>query len=298
MPIVWSIVMLVVVMAVTGFGQAPSTTENASAYRDRISKWRKGVEDDLKKDEGWLSVAGLFWLIDGETTIGADPSNGVVLPHGSSPDMVGTLLNHEGRVTFTVAAGVTATIQGSPVASQELRLDSDRVKTGSLTWMAIKRGARIGIRVFDVNCKGRKEFAGCKWYPVDSKYRIMAKYVPYLVPKSMPITNVLGDTQSVSNPGYVTFSLGGKEYRLEAQEAGAGFFFNFRDLTSGKSTYPAGRFLDAPGPVNGEVLLDFNQATNPPCAFTSFATCPLPPVANYLSVAIPAGEKTHHPAED
>jgi uncharacterized protein (DUF1684 family) len=110
----------------------------------------------------------------------------------------------------------------------------------------------------------------------------------------LQITNVLGDTTPVPSPGYVTFTIGGKECRLEAQSEASGLFFNFSDTTSGKSTYPAGRFLDAPPPVNGTMTLDFNQATNPPCAWTAYATCPLPPAANHLSVAIRAGELAHH----
>jgi len=121
--------------------------------------------------------------------------------------------------------------------------------------------------------------------------------VPYDPPKSVGITNVIGDTAPVSIVGFVEFTMDGKTCRLDAQGAGAGLFINFRDLTSGDSTYPAGRFLDTGRPVNGEVELDFNRATNPPCAFTAFATCPLPPRQNYLEVGIPAGEKTHHPAE-
>ncbi|MDR3692191.1 MAG: DUF1684 domain-containing protein [Fimbriimonas sp.] len=277
--------------------QSPSKDDSGALYRDNIAKWRKGVEADLLTDEGWLSVAGLFWLQDGETTLGTDSNCGIVFPTGSAPGKVGTLTNSGGKVSFTVETGATATINGQAIDSRTLAPDSDRVQTGSVTWMVIRRGNRIGVRLFDKNSKGRREFKGCKWYPVDLRYRIMASYTAYPVPQEMPITNVLGDTQPVLNPGYVTFAIKGKEFRLEAQAAGNGFFFNFKDLTSGNETYPAGRFLDAPGPVNGKVLLDFNRATNPPCAFTAYATCPLPPRSNYLEVRIPAGEKTHHPAE-
>lgn len=273
------------------------TSETTKEYVERIAKWRKEQEADLLKPEGFLSVAGLFWLKDGINTIGSDPSSSIVLPHGSAPAKVGTLSLIANHVLFTAAGGANPTIGGEVTQSKDLAMDKDRVVTGSVTFMVIRRGSRTGVRLFDPNCKGRREFTGQKWFPVNPKYLVHAKYTAYDTPKSLPITNVLGDTSMVSNPGYVTFTVDGKECHLEAQAQGDGFFFNFKDLTSGNTTYPAGRFLDAPRPVNGEVTLDFNQATNPPCAFTSFATCPLPPRANFMTVAILAGEKTHHPVE-
>jgi uncharacterized protein (DUF1684 family) len=161
----------------------------------------------------------------------------------------------------------------------------------------IVRGDRVGLRLYDTESKARKEFHGLKWYPIDSKYKVQAKFTPFESGKTYPIKNVLGDTQNWRSPGFVTFSLDGKLCRLVALDEGDILFFNFQDQTSGKTTYPAGRFLYALKPIGGSVELDFNKATNPPCAFTSFATCPLPPRDNFLSVEVTAGEKVHHPTE-
>ncbi len=291
------IAMTSVVLAVVSLGQAEPPKESAKAYRDRILIWQKSIQADLETPEGWLSVAGLTWLNEGDNSIGCASKNRIILPTSAGTPIAGNLLLRSGTVTFQAQAGTNSKFKGKVVNQMPIQPDEDRIQTGGIIWMIIQRGKRIGVRMYDPNGRARKEFRGCKWYPVNPKYRVTAKYTEYLVPKSMPITNVLGDTQPVSNPGYVTFQIDGRECRLEAQAAGKGLFFNFRDNTSGKTTYPAGRFLDASGPVNNEVVLDFNQATNPPCAFTSFATCPLPPKENYLSVSIPAGEKTHHPAD-
>lgn len=278
--------------------RADTPSDEGKAYRQRIDRWRKDQAASLKAEGGWLTVAGLYWLKEGRNTIGTGASNALVLPAGSAPPSVGVVTLLNGMVSLQVANGVNATVKGKPITSLTLHSDRDgvpdRVVIGALTLTVIQRGARIGIRFFNANARGVKEFKGLKWYPVDPAYRVEARFVPYSPPKTVPIVNVLGDTVNTESPGYVVFTLGGKECRLDAQSAGSGLFFNFRDLTSGKTTYPAGRFLDAQGPKDGVVVLDFNQAVNPPCAFTAFATCPLPPRQNYLSVGIPSGEKTHH----
>jgi len=265
-------------------------------YRDRVAKFRQGSAAELTGDNGWLSVVGLCWLQDGQTVgFALDAKGHPVIPCPPSRTALGGFTRSGDKVTLNLTSGSDATVNGQPAQSGPLASDSDKLVVGNVTMVVIRRGARVGIRVFDGQSEARKEFKGQKWFPVDPAYCIQAKYIAYDKPKSMPITNVLGDTQPVPNPGYVEFTLHGKTCRLEAQDAGSGFFFNFSDLTTGKSTYPAGRFLDAPKPVNGFVTLDFNEATNPPCAFTAFATCPLPPSANALKVEVKAGEKTHHP---
>jgi len=279
-------------------GQRPDAAVEDSAYIERIAQWRKDQEMNLKAAGGWLSVAGLYWLKEGKNTLGTAASNDIVLPVGSAPAAVGVATLHQGKATLQLAEGVVATVKGTRITTLEMRSDAaglpDRVVIGALTLTIIQRGTRIGIRLYDDNARSRKEFSGLKWYPIDPAYRIQARFVPYDPPKTVPITNVIGDTADTVSHGYVTFSVNGKELRLDTQTQGDGLFINFRDLTTGKTTYPAGRFLDAPKPENGQVVLDFNQAYNPPCAFTAFATCPLPPRQNYLSVSIPAGEKTHH----
>ncbi len=260
-------------------------------YSARISKWRTDVEKRLKLEEGWLAVAGLHWLAEGDTTFGLTEAEHLEIP--ATGVVVGTIRREGERVTLRIVPSHQVHLNGAPVDNRELKLDADKVHVQKITLMAIHRGSRIGLRVWDANSDARRTFSGLKWFPIDSNLCVKAKYVAYEHPKSMSITSVIGDTAPVSNPGYAEFSLHGQSCRLEAQDAGDGLFFNFRDGTSGKNTYAAGRFLDAAKPVDGVVILDFNQATNPPCAFTEFATCPLPPRSNWLSVPIEAGEKTY-----
>jgi len=276
---------------------------NPQQYAQDLAKWRAGQEADLKADEGFLSVAGLFWLKEGDSTIGADSACDVKLPRGAGSGQFGVITRHGESVTMAIKPGVAVSVKNgaetTPAGTEvQFALDSTRVKIGSATFMAIHRGNRIGIRLWDKSCKGFTEFKGQKWFAPNPKYIVKAKFVAYDPPKMVDITNVLGDVQPVPIVGYVEFTVGGKVCRLDAQGAGDGLFMNFKDLTSGNATYPAGRFLDAPKPIDGVVMIDFNKATNPPCAFTAFATCPLPPRQNFLPVAIPAGEKTHHPIED
>jgi uncharacterized protein (DUF1684 family) len=289
--------LLLAALAVTANkGQTPETPAH---YTARITQWRKDHAEELMKNEGPLAMAGLFWLEEGDTPIGTGKSNKIVLPAGATSERVGVLSLHDGRVTLKIDRDAAVVVSGAAASGTvDMQPESTRADMGDLTIMVIHRGKRIGIRMFDLNCRGRREFEGLKWYPVDPAYRVRAKYTEYATPKSLPITNILGDTSPVANPGYVEFTVDGKMCRLEAQSDGAGFFFNFHDGTSGHETYPAGRFLNTPGPQGGYVDLDFNMAVNPPCAFTKYATCPLPPKDNFLNVAIPAGEKTHHPVGD
>jgi uncharacterized protein (DUF1684 family) len=151
------------------------------------------------------------------------------------------------------------------------------------------------LRLWDPNSKARKVFQGSRWFDPDPRFVVKAKYVLNPIGTTIPITNVLGDVEPTPNPGYVEFNFRGAACKLQAIAQGDGLFFNFKDFTSGKETYPAGRFLDADGPKDGFVTLDFNRATNPPCAFTAFATCPLPPAGNLIKYRMTAGEMTHHP---
>jgi hypothetical protein len=268
------------------------------AYLADVQKWRQQQEANLKKDDGWLTVAGLFWLNEGENGVGAGKANQIVLPPGSAPERVGSFAFRGGKTIFTAALGVPVTVGGKPVQKIEMRLDTPDPATilavRDLSMFVIQRGDRYGIRLRDKNSSFRRAFTGLHWFPVSGSWRIRAKFVPYNPPKRIPILNVLGQTEQSPCPGVATFRIAGKEYRLEPVAEGDELFFIFKDLTSGKETYPAGRFLYAAKAQNGEVILDFNKAYNPPCAFTPYATCPLPPPQNRLAVRIPAGELTFH----
>ena len=260
-------------------------------YTAEIRKFRSDLAESLKQENGWLSLTGLNWLAEGSTPFGLTASGALVLP--TAGKHIGVFERVGDKVTLRVHAEVPVKLNGEPTKEAELKLNIDKVLVGHVTMMAIQRGTRIGIRSWDSQSAELRRFTGLKWYPINPKLRFKAKFTAYGAPQQLPITNVLGDTQPVENPGYVEFTVDGHLCRLEAESAGDGLFFNFADLTSGKTTYGAGRFLDAPKPVNGYVDLDFNKATNPPCAFTNYATCPLPPSANRLKVAITAGEKIY-----
>jgi hypothetical protein len=264
------------------------------SYRTQIEKWRQQREENLKAENGWLTVAGLFWLKEGESTLGTGPGNSFVLPPGSAPEKVGTFDFHDGRTNFQAAPGVAVTVNGKPVSTASLAADSagspDVLRIRNLSMFVIQRGSRFGVRLKDKDSEARRNFAGTHWFPVAEEYRVTTKFVPYTPPKRIPVPNILGDVDQEASPGYVEFTLKGQQFRLDPVSEDHVLFFIFKDLTAGKETYPSGRFLYADLPQNGEVVLDFNEAVDPPCAFTPYATCPLPPPQNHLPVRIEAGE--------
>jgi len=262
-------------------------------YQSQIVNWRRNYETGLKKDNGWLTVAGLFWLKEGQNRFGSAAGPEIPLPAGAPPQ-AGSFELHEGKVWLNIERGIAIDLNGKPATARYLAPDNadapDMVTLGNISMQVLVRGQRYGIRLWDNGSPARKNFPGVGWFPVKDEYRITATFVAYPEPKMIPIADVLGDTTPTASPGYVTFVMRGKEYRLEPVIEDNELFFMFRDLTSGKQTYPAGRFFDAAMPRDGKVVLDFNRAHNPPCAFTAFATCPLPPQQNSLNVRIEAGE--------
>jgi uncharacterized protein len=270
---------------------------DAPTYRQSVEKWRQAYEAQLKSDGGWLTVSGLFWLHDGDNTFGSGPLNDIVLP-ASAPTSAGSFEFHTGHTTVHIKSGVHALLNGKPIETAEMHSDSnsDQLVIGDLTLYVHSSGDRYTIRLRDKNSRLRKDFTGTRWFPVDESYRVTARYVPYDKPKQIEIQNVMGDTLQETIPGYAIFSLHGQELRLDAEVDGSSLSVVFRDLTSGHETYAASRFLDAGPPKDGKVVLDFNQAYNPPCAYNPYTTCPLPPPQNRLAVRIEAGEKTYHHA--
>jgi len=273
-------------------------------YQKEIESWRQAREARLRSDEGWLTVAGLFWLKEGENRVGSDAGAEVVLPAHSAPSRAGILRVQKGKVTIEPAAGVPITLGGKPVMKAELRSDTpgppDVLALGKTRFFLIERSGKLAIRLRDLESPARKAFSGLRFYPIRPEYRVVGRFTPHPSPKKMNVPNVLGLVEEMVSPGYVTFQLQGKELRLEpvyetpAQDE---LFFIFKDRTAGKETYGAGRFFYAANPKNGEVILDFNKAYTPPCAFTRYATCPLPPRQNQLPLRIEAGELDygHHP---
>jgi uncharacterized protein len=270
-----------------------------TSYRAGVEQWRMQREKDLQDDGGWLTVAGLFWFKDGSNTAGTDPSSDIVLPRG--PAKLGVFEFHNGKTTFHPSPGALVTVNGKPASlDATMRPDTeghpDQVKLETLTMFVIQRGKRYGIRMRDTGSKFRTEFTGLHWFPVNDRYRVTAKFVANEPGKTIAVPNVLGETEQEASPGYVLFTLNGESLRLDPVVEGKELFFIFHDQTSGKETYPPGRFLHSDLPVDGKVELDFNKAYNPPCAFTPFATCPLPPKQNRLPIRLEAGELNygHH----
>jgi uncharacterized protein (DUF1684 family) len=280
---------------------APSAPQPAppadGSYDKEIETWRQAREARLRSDEGWLTVAGLFWLDEGDNTFGSDPQAKVVLPAHSAPARAGLFRVHGKKVTVVPAPGVKITLDGHPIAEKDLRSDVpgpyDVLALGDLRFFAIERSGKMAIRLRDLRSPARREFAGTRWFPIRKEYRVVGRFVPHPSPRQLSIPNVLGMVESMESPGVVVFHLQGQELRLEpvyeTPERNE-LFFIFRDRTSGKESYGAGRFVYADNPRDGQVVLDFNKAYTPPCAFTRFATCPLPPKGNHLPLRIEAGE--------
>ena len=253
--------------------------DSLTNYMNELLSQRAKRTELLLADRGWLALAGLFWLQEGENSLGADSDNAVVLTGAGIPAHAGLIeFRRKARLDelwLRVAPEVRMTQNGTPVT--ELQLDHDMsaqptfVTLGALTLLLLKRGERYAIRLFDIDSPARQSFVGLDWYPIDPALRIEAQYEPHDPPRVLVIDNVVGDVSESINPGAVYFTLAGQECRLEAEARGSKLFFNFRDLTNHDTTYPAGRFLYADVSVRQKVTLDFNQATNPYCAYTPFA---------------------------
>ena len=281
------------------FFLASAACADDTAYRQSVEKWRQDYQSSLTSENGWLTVSGLFWLHEGANRFGSDPHNDFVLP-ASAPAHAGVFEFHSGKTTVRIDPGVVVTLNGKPVQTAELHPDSreDHLILGDLTLYVHASGNRLGIRMKDKNSKLRKDFTGLHWFPIDESWRVTARYVPYDSPKQLESQNVVGDPIKLNVVGYLSFSLHSRNLRLEVESNNdGGFFIVFRDLTSGKETYPASRFIDTDPPKDGPggkaVDLDFNKAYNPPCAYNPYTTCPLPLPGNRLQIAIPAGEKLY-----
>jgi uncharacterized protein len=292
-----------------GFESAESD-RSPSAHAAEINNWRETRVGNLRKPDGWLSLVGLHWLSDGEQTVGTAPDNAVVLATG--PMYLGMMRVVGKTVSFKPSyAGSDLRVQslqddvwvdaGSSATGFEMEPDSatrpGRILIGTEASVAlIERSGKLALRVKDANAATRKGFMGIDYYPIDPSWRIEAEWTAHATPQPFEIQNVLGAIEEMPSPGYASFSRNGKSYRLHpVLEAGSEeLFFIFADRTNGRETYGAGRFFYATPPVaGGKVVLDFNKSYNPPCAFTEFSTCPLPPPENRLDLVVTAGEKKY-----
>lgn len=271
-------------------------------YVQELTKWRQDRETSLKGDDSWLTVAGLFFLQPGKNSFGSATTNDIVLPESASAE-AGVFELDGTRVMLRSSSPIT--VDGKPTTFIELKpaeagRPANTVKIGPLTMFVHKSGDRLAIRLRDTNSEIRRNFTGLKWFPPNEAFKVTARFEPYATPKPVKVPNILGDFESYTAPGLVAFTLDGRKHKLEVYDSGSGpnrrFFIVFRDLTSGKETYPSARFLYADAPVDGKTVLDFNKAYNPPCAFNPYTTCPLPSEQNRMRVRITAGELDYHKA--
>lgn len=290
--------------AFTAFLPQPARADGAASspspeFDADVAAWRANRQEGLRSESGWLSVVGLYWLHEGENRFGTDPNGDIVLPDGTAPARAGSFFLEHGKVRVAAQAGVALTLAGAQVVTRDdLKGDDrpppDQLGLGNLSMYVIRRGERVGIRVKSPHTEARRQFRGLDYFPASKSYRVTAHFIPAATPHKIPVATVIGTVELMTVPGTLEFTLGRRTFRLDPvleKDDANELFIIFRDETADHETYPAGRFLYAELPHDGKVLLDFNKAENPPCAFTDFATCPLPPRQNVLPVRIEAGEK-------
>ena len=267
-----------------------------NAYTQEIERWHAARIERLTAPDGWLSLVGLEWLKPGANRVGAAADNDVVL--AKAPAHLGTIM-WAGDDTLSIALDPAggALIDGKPETRALLLDDSHTgpttVSFGSTSFIAIDRGGRKGLRVRDSEAETRAHFSGIERFPVDSAWRIVADWLPLDPPFQLATGTVIGTIENYPAPGKAVFERGGQKFGLypvlETPDD-TQLFVLFADATSGKETYGAARFLYADMPRDGRIVLDFNKAYNPPCAFTPYATCPLAPPENRLGLRVTAGE--------
>ncbi len=265
-------------------------------------KFRRDREAWMRSESSPLALAGLFWLKAGANTIGTDPSNDVILPLGTAPDKIGRLIL-SGDMVKLVVDNLAARLRLGNQMVQESVLKTDAagslpdvVYMGDLRFKVIRRGSQFALRLIHVKNPPLLAFAHLDFFEIDPAYKVNGTFVPHQLPRKVKITSVTGQVEEMDCPGVVRFSLGGRDQTLEpvlespdARE----LFFIFKDPTNGTETYAGGRFLYSPLPEGTRVVLDFNQAHNPYCAYSSYSTCPLPPFSNWLKIPVRAGEKKY-----
>jgi uncharacterized protein len=289
---------------------APVVRAQDAAWQKSVDEYREKHAANLQKPDGWLSLVGLEWLQPGDTSVGSASDNKVKLSAAHPAHLAVFHLENNVVTLLPPKDGFPAglAVGGKPGAQQVLRTDPDSDKNnphlivGTLNLYAIRREDRFALRIKDSQSPSIKEFHGLKWYASDAAYRVTAKWIPYAPPKSVTLVTLVGTSYPQPVPGAAELVLQGKTYRLEPvleDPADTKLFFILRDTTSTTTTYGACRFLYTGLPSNGldkpgELVLDFNRLENPPCAYTPYATCPLPPQGNRLPIALPVGEKRYH----
>ncbi|MEQ1825268.1 MAG: DUF1684 domain-containing protein [Pirellula sp.] len=277
--------------------------QQPSNYREEVLTWRSQQDDRLRSPRGWLALSGHFWLKSGANTLGTSEDCDVVLPKEMGANCKAVLHVLDSSIQLQADEQAGFQYQGKPVSSIKLSIDQTRPESDSPTELTVddrfrlqlvRRNQRLAIRVRDSQNKSIRDFRGKKWFDLDPKFRVLANYKPYDPPRSITIVNVRGDTVPSEIVGQLAFEIDNQQFTLDAlSESSDSLFILFKDKTNGQSTYGPGRFIDADQPVDGKVVLDFNKAYNPPCAFNPNTLCPIPPKQNRLNLEVTAGEKIY-----
>jgi uncharacterized protein (DUF1684 family) len=290
--------LLIILFSGSSCKRSTPLIEDEEAYRESIRQWQEQRLERLKGKTGWLNLAGLHWLEEGENSFGSAADNDIVFPEKAAA-YCGTLTLEAGKVSLKAHPEAGITSEGVTVLQLDLIDDYSKPTThleqGDLAWYIIKRGEKYGIRLRDYRHPRIAELDQIPIYPVSLDYVVEATLVPFDEPKTMTVaTPVEGFTETYHCPGELHFRLKGEKLVLHPFEAGKGYFLVLGDETSGMDTYGAGRFMYTIPDSTGRIILDFNRAYNPPCAFSPFATCPMPPRENLLAFPVEAGEKAVH----
>lgn len=273
---------------------------DAESHEQDVMAWRQDRVERLKEPDGWLSLVGLHWLLDGLNRVGTAPDNDIVLDRG--PDHVGSVIREGAEVRFCPHPEADVRVDGNKtdecvtMTSDAAGDEPTTVTFGSTLFYLIDREGHLGLRVKDSRADTRLDFAGIDYFPIDAAWRIKARFEPFDEQRAIEVPDVTGIVQGLPSPGRLVFERNGETFALDAvrYEGDDEFFLIFADRTNGKTTYGAGRYLYTPLPDDdGIVQIDFNKAYNPPCVFTPYATCPLPPPQNRLDLAVTAGEKMY-----
>ena len=269
-------------------------------YSAEMALWQEERLAFLRNPNGYLSLVGLCWLHEGVNQIGSNSSTDCIFPDGL-PAHIGTIVVAGDTFHLALADGVEATVAGEPIRAIQLFADMDAagptiVQQGTVSWFVIKRGDALGIRIRDTHSKTLQRFEGVARYAIDQDWRVSAEFIPYETPRTVPIPTILGTPADMISPGNVRLTVKGHTHEITALKSGSSkrLFLIVADATSGKESYGGGRFLTTEEiDADNRVIVDFNKATNPPCAFSPYATCPRPPAENRLPIPIYAGEKTY-----
>ena len=288
--------LILIVLSAFACTQKPTADPN---YVKEINEWDAKRVNRLKADDGWLNLVGRFWLEKGESTFGSSKDNDIVIESSKLPEHIGSFIFNDTTVTFKAKDDVEVLLDGKPVKEivlvDDQKKDMTVLQIGSIKFNLIIRDTLYGIRFRDLNSDLVKNFKGVDRFPIDESWKITAKFEAYNPVEEIDVPNVLGQISKEKCPGAVVFERDGKTHRIDAvDEGGDRLFLIIADQTSGEETYGGGRFMYVnKADSTGTILLDFNKAYNPPCVFTKYATCPLPPLQNYLKLKIEAGEKIY-----